>query len=290
MKKFNLKKAKYEFRKNGLTHTEKNAMLSRILKKDVALPVRSPYLIPSTYFSTLSQSFAFASKRMVYALTLFAFILGGVGTLFAAEGAVPGDLLYPIKINVTESLRDVVAAKTGQSVEWEAQKAERRITEARILAADGKLDDVKRKEIETKFNVHLDNLNTDSNRGWEHSTTTRTTLDEIKNDHARSFEKRDDNKKNFVIQKKLEENVKVETGKLDLIKASSTDEQKSEIQKFENNIQDKVNSFQEEKKVEDHSRVDASVHGDVHTGNFFGNRSENKVEHTESKPTLNILK
>ncbi|MFM2424265.1 MAG: hypothetical protein RLZZ70_656 [Candidatus Parcubacteria bacterium] len=62
-----------------------------------------------------------------------------VGVPALAEQAVPGDLLYPMKVQVNE---EVVSSFTGagyEKVAWETKRIERRISEARILAKEGRL-------------------------------------------------------------------------------------------------------------------------------------------------------
>ncbi len=62
-----------------------------------------------------------------------------VGVPALAERAVPGDLLYPMKVRVNE---EVVSSLTGagyEKVVWETKRLERRIAEARVLAKEGRL-------------------------------------------------------------------------------------------------------------------------------------------------------
>lgn len=74
------------------------------------------------------------------ALTAFVliFVISG-GTALAAEDAVPGDLLYPIKINVNEKVRDSLTFNEEAKVEWEVKKTERRLAEIQRLAEKSKL-------------------------------------------------------------------------------------------------------------------------------------------------------
>jgi Domain of unknown function (DUF5667) len=62
-----------------------------------------------------------------------------VGIPALAEQAVPGDILYPIKVQVTEEIRGSLSRDPYQKVVWETTRLERRITEARQLAKAGKL-------------------------------------------------------------------------------------------------------------------------------------------------------
>ena len=56
-----------------------------------------------------------------------------------AERSVPGDVLYPIKIQVNEEVRGSMNLDPYAKVAWETTRLERRITEARQLAKAGKL-------------------------------------------------------------------------------------------------------------------------------------------------------
>lgn len=56
-----------------------------------------------------------------------------------AENSVPGDILYPVKVSVTEEIRSSLSFNTYEKVNWETTRMERRISEARLLAQAGKL-------------------------------------------------------------------------------------------------------------------------------------------------------
>jgi hypothetical protein len=62
-----------------------------------------------------------------------------IGVPALAEKSVPGDILYPIKVQVTEEIRSSLNRDPYQKVAWETTRLERRITEARQLAKAGKL-------------------------------------------------------------------------------------------------------------------------------------------------------
>lgn len=72
------------------------------------------------------------------AMGVFALLLV-IGVPALAEKAVPGDILYPIKVQVTEEIRSSLNLDPYEKVAWETSRLERRITEARQLAKAGKL-------------------------------------------------------------------------------------------------------------------------------------------------------
>ncbi len=79
--------------------------------------------------------------------------LGG-GTSFAAQNALPGDALYPIKIHVTEQVQGLATLSDESKANWEAMLANRRLQEAEELAAKSKLNAEARADLEANFETH----------------------------------------------------------------------------------------------------------------------------------------
>lgn len=84
---------------------------------------------------------------------IIALLLGG-GATFAAEQSLPGDILYPVKINVNEGVRGLLAVSDDSEARLQADLAERRLEEAEKLASEGRLDDDVRARIEANFEDH----------------------------------------------------------------------------------------------------------------------------------------
>ncbi|MEK7156321.1 MAG: DUF5667 domain-containing protein, partial [Patescibacteria group bacterium] len=114
-------------------------------------PVRAQAPV-STYESGLSGFFARHSIPAFAAV--FVLIIGG-GTAAAAEGALPGDILYPVKVHVNEEMRATLATTPKAKADWQVSRAERRLEEAATLALSGKLDDVARAELDTNLDSHV---------------------------------------------------------------------------------------------------------------------------------------
>lgn len=73
-----------------------------------------------------------------------------------AEHALPGDVLYPVKIDFNEQLRSSLALSPYAKVEWETERVERRIAEARLLASEGKLTDATENQVAQAVKDHTD--------------------------------------------------------------------------------------------------------------------------------------
>lgn len=105
--------------------------------------------------SVVVQWFAF-HRFVGYVTALLVLAVISTGVAYAAEGTVPGDTLYEIKVAVTEPVRSVLARTVEEKASWEVARAERRLAEAETLAYEGKLTDTYRKRIEVQLEAHLE--------------------------------------------------------------------------------------------------------------------------------------
>ncbi|MBI3019922.1 MAG: RNA polymerase sigma factor [Parcubacteria group bacterium] len=100
----------------------------------------------------------FLRKRTMPIILILALMFGGGGVSYAAEGAVPGDALYQIKVKVNEEVRDLVALTPEAKADWESRLVERRLEEAEKLAAGDALDPAKQAVIEEKIAEHIEKV------------------------------------------------------------------------------------------------------------------------------------
>ena len=104
---------------------------------------------------TITRLSIFLTRHSMPAFALVLVLLVGGGTAAAAQGALPGDLLYPVKVHVNEELQATLAITAKAKAAWAVDRAERRLEEAATLAVAGKLNDVTRAELDTNFSTHL---------------------------------------------------------------------------------------------------------------------------------------
>ncbi len=107
--------------------------------------------VPSPYFIS-----SFLWTRAVIAVALI-LVVGG-GTAYAAEGALPGDILYSIKVSVNEPVSGAFAFTDEAKAGWHADIAEARLSEAEALADKGELTASTSDELAANFNEHADAL------------------------------------------------------------------------------------------------------------------------------------
>ena len=86
---------------------------------------------------------------------VIAMLVGG-GVSFAAEKALPGDVLYPVKVHVNEEVRGLASLSPEAKANWEAMLAARRLEEAEELAVKSNLSSDVRAGLESNFQEHAD--------------------------------------------------------------------------------------------------------------------------------------
>lgn len=83
----------------------------------------------------LSRSHLFYLRRASAAFAVVVLVALPV----AAERALPGDVLYPVKVRFNEELRGTLNNTPYEALAWETERLERRLAEARLLSDAGKL-------------------------------------------------------------------------------------------------------------------------------------------------------
>ncbi len=136
------RKAFVSLRSRSLLREEKDMMrqaLQTLIHRSGMIGTPVPRGI---FASFLNRSFAVSASAL-------ALIIGSsLGVARAAENSLPGQTLYPVKINVNESVIGSFKRSDTARADWERERAGRRITEAETLAEEGKLGDKEKNEIE----------------------------------------------------------------------------------------------------------------------------------------------
>lgn len=81
-------------------------------------------------------------------------VLVGGGAAFAAQDALPGQMLYPVKVNFNEEVLSLAAVTTEAEARLQAELAERRIHEVGVLAAKGELSETEKRTLKARFEKH----------------------------------------------------------------------------------------------------------------------------------------
>lgn len=121
----------------SLTGTEREKM--RFLLREYAgmKPVRESAALRATLIDTWLAYLRRPASITLAILLILTLSSGGIA--YAAERALPGDTLYPIKVAVVEPVRVALAASPEASAALQMTFAERRVDEAATLASEGRL-------------------------------------------------------------------------------------------------------------------------------------------------------
>ncbi len=141
------KKILAQARSVSLSVKEKNDMLAKLkLHMGEVSPtqkIESPFV---THFFWYIEN-----KRTLASLALAVVLIVTGGTSLVARGALPGDLLYPVKIHVNEKAESLLSIGLRSSTETETAHAVARLSEIEDLAVMGKLDPQLKAEAEARF-------------------------------------------------------------------------------------------------------------------------------------------
>lgn len=124
----------------GLTSQEKSRAFHAIAAYMKQHPIRSGRSgkhVSSSVFDRMVSFFAF--HRFVGAALALLLMFGGTA-VYAAEGALPDDLLYNVKVNFNEPLREFAALTPERRAVWRLRKVERRLQEVGAAVSLGTMD------------------------------------------------------------------------------------------------------------------------------------------------------
>lgn len=105
----------------------------------------------SVHFFTMSSLFPRA-----IGMALLAFFVVGTGVTYASQEALPGDVLYRIKVTVAEPIEALVYQKPQERALWKNVLVARRLDEASALEQSGKLDEKREAEVALQVALALD--------------------------------------------------------------------------------------------------------------------------------------
>lgn len=132
--------------KVSLTSDERSA-IKKILLEEIEKTNAGAGISPYT------NVWFFVRKHTVsVAFVAILFFGGSVSTL--AEGALPGSILYPLKVGVNEEVRGWFATGERAKSEWQIALAERRLDEVEKLQEVGPLNPDTKEDIEAKIETY----------------------------------------------------------------------------------------------------------------------------------------
>lgn len=143
-----------------LQASERNELRERVVSYMEYHPLPKEMREAKSIVSPL-QTEAFKMVRIPFAqllrMSAAAAVLILVIVPVMAERAVPGDGLYAVKVRFNEEVRSTLATTPYEKIEWETERLNRRIAEARLLANEGRLTEEVEAEVAQAVKQHTEN-------------------------------------------------------------------------------------------------------------------------------------
>lgn len=144
-----------------LSALQKDTMRQSLLRYVQNAPVRNFPLSRQIY--QYAQGFGpfFTHKYhyMIASLIIAALLAISGGTTVAAEGALPGETLYPVKVHINETLRSALAVSAHAQADWDITRVQRRLAEAAALEVRGELSATNQAELQAQIATIIAHLN-----------------------------------------------------------------------------------------------------------------------------------
>ncbi|MEA2715167.1 MAG: hypothetical protein QOG91_195, partial [Candidatus Parcubacteria bacterium] len=121
---------------------------------------------PSTAFGRILTIYEFLSARKTLSALIFAgviVVLGG-SLVTSAARTLPGDVLYPVKINLNEKIQTLTAFSATDRARVDTVQATLRLQEAETLAVLGRLTPETQQIVQTNFDDHVRQIAVDTDK------------------------------------------------------------------------------------------------------------------------------
>lgn len=153
LKSVKLQKAERDdLREQLVAYMEYHPLPAEMKKTEKSKKNSTSNLLVAEPFTVLHISF-----HKIFKSSLIAGFLLLILIPIVAEKAVPGDTLYAVKVNINEEIKSTLIFDSYQKVEWETERLNRRIAEARLLASEGKLTQEAEVEVAQAVKEHTAN-------------------------------------------------------------------------------------------------------------------------------------
>lgn len=149
-----------EVKKITLTVSERENLRGRLLSYISYYPLPIKRLVGRPTFVQIgghALNTLFHARKIMSACALMVVL---VFIPFVAEQSLPGDTLYPVKVRFNEEIQSQLLSSPYEKIQWETERVGRRVAEAQILLAEGKLTKENADTLNETARLHTDALKT----------------------------------------------------------------------------------------------------------------------------------
>lgn len=148
-----IEKLKNEFDKTRLTPAEKASIRSELSHFIGAHAAPQSFSYPHT----ISYFVSYIGRPQVYAALGLLFVVGGSASASVlAQGALPGDLLYGMKVQINEQVESALALSEEAKIAVDTSQATRRLDEVQALKESGRLTSEIQTTLQTRFSEKME--------------------------------------------------------------------------------------------------------------------------------------
>jgi hypothetical protein len=141
-----------ESRITRLYEEEREAMRESLMAYMKQKPIPENKAASKKQNHILSQ---YITGRTLLVLVILIVILAGAGVSYAAERAIPGDMLYFVKKDFNEKAQHFLVFSDSSKIDLEVSLASQRLMEAEKLNAHRRLSNSAKNNLSTEFKHHI---------------------------------------------------------------------------------------------------------------------------------------
>ncbi len=140
-----------------LSEDERGLLRSRILEFISFNPIRgkTPVIHQRTYVSIFEFRHFMKAASLVL---IVAVVIGGTGVSYAASKALPGEMLYAVKVNINEGVEETLATTPQAKLAIQSEHIQKRLDEVQMLRKEKKLSPETQKIVADKITEHTEDV------------------------------------------------------------------------------------------------------------------------------------
>lgn len=162
---------------------DENAKLRIKSSLDMHIATYVPKKITSPYHHYFHYSYKMAFVSLVLVLSI------SLGTAYASQSSLPGDMLYQVKTDITEPIIKLTKKTKKDKESFDLYLADKRIKEIEELVKEGTITEDKLEKNLALFEKHLDEREQDRDKETQIQPETRL----LKNNNSEEIEKEEKN-------------------------------------------------------------------------------------------------